>query len=171
MAEVLVFSDSHGKSAGMLRALAAQIKRPDLILHLGDGARDLGEIADPGVPMLSVRGNCDLFACDSPEELITEECGHRILITHGHRFGVKGGVGGLISYAVKQEVDIVLFGHTHCPYELCIPRGEELYGTKLQRNLYLFNPGSIGRNEDGQGLSFGTISLQRGAVLLSHGRV
>ena len=39
--EILIFSDSHGRVEGMQRALDRQPKRPDLILHLGDGAGDL----------------------------------------------------------------------------------------------------------------------------------
>lgn len=172
MAELLVFSDSHGRVEGMLRAYEAQIRRPDLIVHLGDGAREFGSMLPSGVPTLSVRGNCDLFGAENlPEEILTEEAGHRILLLHGHRFGVKGGLGALISHAVDRDADIVLFGHTHCPTEYCIPKGEVIRGMRLERPLYLFNPGSIGKNEDGLGLCFGTASLRRDQVLLSHGRI
>ena len=171
--EILVFSDSHGRVEGMRRALTAQVKRPDLLLHLGDGAGDLEYLPTRGVPTLAVRGNCDLFTVSTPvsEEFVLEELGHKILMTHGHRFGVKGGMGGLLTHAVEIGADIVLFGHTHLPQESCIPAGETIGGKTLTRPIYLFNPGSIGRNEDGEGLSFGTISLSKDSVLLSHGRV
>lgn len=172
MAELLIFSDSHGREDGMMRALAAQPRRPDLLLHLGDGAGEFAALSTFGTPKLSVRGNCDLFgARDLPEELITEECGHRILLVHGHRFGVKGGLGALISYAARNGVDIVLYGHTHRAQETCIPAGEMIGGAELTRPLYLFNPGSIGKNEDGEGLSFATLSLRGNGVLFSNGRI
>ena len=172
MAELLVFSDSHGRAEGMRRAYDAQIRRPDLIVHLGDGAREFEALFDPSVPTLSVRGNCDLFGVeDLPEERMTEEAGHRILLVHGHRFGVKGGLWALISHAVECGADIVLFGHTHCPTEYCIPAGEVIRGVRLSRPLYLFNPGSIGKNEDGLGPCFGTVTLRGNAVLFSHGRI
>ena len=171
--EILVFSDSHGRVEGMRRALTLQVKRPDLILHTGDGAGDLEYLQTRGVPTLAVRGNCDLFTVSAhlTEDFVFEELGHKILMTHGHRYGIKGGMGGLLTHAVEIGADIVLFGHTHIPHESCIPVGETIGDKILTRPLYLFNPGSIGRNEDGEGLSFGTISLTEKSVLLSHGRV
>ena len=38
---ILVFSDSHGRGSRMLEALARQIKKPDAVIFLGDGLRDL----------------------------------------------------------------------------------------------------------------------------------
>ena len=171
--EILVFSDSHGKTEGMRRALRAQIKRPDLILHLGDGAGDLEYLSARAVPSVSVRGNCDWFtvATHLAEERCFEEMGHRILMTHGHRYGVKSGVRELLSRAVELGADIVLFGHTHVSYEETIPAGTVVCGVELERPMYLFNPGSIGRNEMRNGLSFGTIALTEKGVLLSHGIV
>ena len=171
--EILIFSDSHGRVEGMKQAIARQIKRPELILHLGDGAGDLEYLSTRGIPTLSVRGNCDLFTVEGfvPEERTLDELGHRILMVHGHRYGVKGGVGALLSHAAELGADVVLYGHTHIPNEVCIPAGEVVGGVALSRPLYLFNPGSIGRNEDGEGLSFGTLSLTKASVLLSHGRV
>ncbi len=171
--EILIFSDSHGRVEGMKRAIERQPKKPDLVLHLGDGAGDLEYLPMRGIPSLSVRGNCDLFTVSGyvPEERTLDELGHRILIVHGHRYGVKGGAGSLLSHAAELGADIVLYGHTHIPHETCIPAGETVGGVTLTRPLYLFNPGSIGRNEDGAGLSFGTLSLTKTNVLLSHGRV
>lgn len=171
--ELLIFSDSHGRVEGMCHALQAQIRKPDLILHLGDGAGDLEYLPHRAIPMLSVRGNCDLFTVSAniSEEFCLEELGHKILMVHGHRYGVKSGMGALLSHAAKIGADVVLFGHTHIPYEECVPAGELIGGITLARPIYLFNPGSIGRNEQGEGLSFGTISLSKEHVLLSHGNI
>ena len=169
--ELLIFSDSHGWADGMQAALSAQIRRPAMILHLGDGVGDADDLQCRGVPILRVRGNCDWgsFFADYAEELCFEELGHRILMVHGHRYGVKSGLGGLITHAAALGADIVLFGHTHTPYETCIPAGETVGKTVLTRPMYLFNPGSIGKNWEGG--SFGTLSLTENAVLLSHGRI
>jgi predicted phosphodiesterase len=91
---------------------------------------------------------------------------HKILITHGHLFGVKGGLGGLIAHAAELGADIVLFGHTHEPTERVIPAGTVVDGAVLSRPIYLFNPGSIGV---GPIYSFGLLSFNGGEVLPSHG--
>lgn len=168
--EFLIFSDSHGRVEGMQRALRAQIRRPDLILHLGDGVGDLDYLQTRGTPTLGVRGNCDWFTVSLPinEELCFEELGHRILMVHGHRYGVKSGVGSLLVHAAARGADIVFFGHTHIPHEECIPAGTELGGVVLNRPMYLFNPGSVGRSSTS---SFGTLSLTEDTVLFSHGEV
>lgn len=169
--ELLVFSDSHGWTEGMQAALRAQIRRPTLILHLGDCASDTEALQAQGIPVLCVRGNCDWasFAAGYSEEVCFEELGHKILMTHGHRYGVKSGLGGLITHAATLGADIVLFGHTHVPYEECIPAGETVGATVLTRPMYLLNPGSIGKNWEGG--SFGTVSLTKDTVLLSHGQI
>lgn len=171
--EILVFSDSHGKTEGMRRALRAQIKRPDLILHLGDGAGDLEYLSMRQIPSVSVRGNCDWFtvATHLAEERCFEEMGYKIFMTHGHRYGVKSGVRELLTRAVELGADIVLFGHTHQPYEETIPAGTVVCGVTLEHPLYLFNPGSIGRMETRNGLSFGTVTLTKNGILTAHGTV
>ncbi len=171
--EMLIFSDSHGRTEGMECAMAAQIRRPDLVLHLGDGVKDLVYLQDFGVPLLSVRGNCDLFGVPDGigEAFCLEELGHKIFMTHGHRFGVKSGLGGLIAHAAQIGADIVLFGHTHRPFETRIEAGYEIGGITLARPMVLFNPGSIGsgRADGTEMLSFGTLSLTREHILFSHG--
>ena len=168
MPEILVFSDSHGWQRGMQEAYARQIRRPHLLLHLGDGAKDFEDAFGGEVPTLGVCGNCDLFSSmHLPEERLTEEGGARILMTHGHRYGVKSGLGALIRRAVECDADIALFGHTHMPYLECIPAGSTICGVVRARPLYLFNPGSIGRSYGGA--SFGTISIGSGGILLAHG--
>lgn len=170
--EILIFSDSHGRIDGMMRAIDAQIKRPDLILHLGDGVREVDFLRERGIPVVAVRGNCDLFGPSSEygESFCLEELGHKIFMTHGHRFGVKSGVGGIASHAAQIGADIVLFGHTHRPLEQRIDAGYEIGGVTLTRPMYLFNPGSIGSGRTGgDSLSFGTLSLTKTHVFFSHG--
>ena len=161
--EFLIFSDSHGKYHGAIEAYERQVKKPDAVLFLGDGLRDLRREDFGGSAFFAVRGNCDLFGGDTPtEELLSFE-GYKILFCHGHLFGVKGGLGALVSHAAKEGADIVLFGHTHQPYEGVINAGEMVGGVTLSRPMYLFNPGSLA---DGR---FGTLSLRGDTVLFSHG--
>ena len=168
--DILVFSDSHGNTRNVMRAIANQIKKPDAIIFLGDGLGSMMYCDFDNIPLYTVSGNCDdtyfgtLF---SDDERIIELGGKRIMMTHGHRYDVKSTLTRLVYIAAQREVDIVLFGHTHCAFEKCLtPDSCEM--PKLNKNLYILNPGAIGAG----GCSFGVISIShKGEILLSHGRV
>lgn len=127
----LVLSDSHGNIANM--ETAVERERPDGILHLGDCWRDAERLAEryPDILMELVPGNCDC----RPEELLEKlvilgDC--RVLLCHGHTYGVKTSLLAAGLKAEQDRLDAFLFGHTHKP--LVDRRG---------RTLFL-NPGSIG---------------------------
>ena len=166
--EFLIFSDSHGSAQNMTAAIDRQIKTPDAVLFLGDGARDLDRLFLCDIPIWAVRGNCDWSSSDYADK--TERTlyfeGHTILLCHGHEWGVKGGMGALIAHAAEVGADIVLFGHTHTPTLQTIAAGEQVKGITLTRPMCLFNPGSIGYEG-----SFGTLTLKGESVLLSHGKL
>ena len=166
--EFLIFSDSHGSAQNMTAAIDRQIKMPDAVLFLGDGARDLDRLFLCDIPIWAVRGNCDWSSsdyADKTERMLYFE-GHTILLCHGHEWGVKGGMGALIAHAAEVGADIVLFGHTHTPTLQTIAAGEQVKGITLTRPMYLFNPGSIGYEG-----SFGTLTLKGESVLLNYGKL
>lgn len=166
--DILVLSDSHGHPERIRDAVQKQIKKPDAVIFLGDGLKDIDECL-LGVPVYSVCGNCDSYSFfipnNEPEERIIELGGKRIMMTHGHRYSVKSGLGRIIAVAAEREVDILLFGHTHEKLELCFAAGACEYGIELKKPLYVMNPGSIG----GYPSSFGCIMIDScGNLLLSH---
>ena len=166
--ELLIVSDSHGRVENIQSALARQVKSPDAILFLGDGARDIDRLFVCDTPIWAVRGNCDWSSsdyADRTERLLYLE-GHTVLLVHGHEWGVKGGLGALIAHAADVGADIVLFGHTHKPTLVTVSAGEQVGKTTLARPMYLFNPGSVG-----EGGSFGTLTLKGDAVLFGHGQL
>lgn len=165
--EILIFSDSHGRWENMREAMQRQVTRASKVFFLGDGLRDLDELGFDAVSLHAVRGNCDWFAeALAPMETLVDVEGHTVLATHGHAFGVKGGLGALLSRAVALGADVVLFGHTHVPLLETVPAGSVISGNTLMRPIYLFNPGSIGY--DG---SFGTMTLKNREILFSHGHL
>ena len=166
--DLLIFSDSHGRAEAMQAVLDRQIRTPDAVIFLGDGLKDIQWLDTNGSTLFEVRGNCDWSSHwqDEKNERFLFLEGHKLLLTHGHLHDVKSGLGRIVSYAIKNGVDIVLYGHTHLAHEYCLPAGERIGGAVLSRPLYLFNPGSIG--SDG---SFGTLTLFGENVLLAHGRV
>lgn len=160
----LVFSDSHGTSAGMKRALRMH---PDaeVVFFLGDGLSDFEElINDRSRAYIAVRGNCDSSGILGDSMIKKTDSitllGHRIFLTHGDLYGVKYGLDGIKRLAVDHNADLVLFGHTHTMLEKYIPTEEGGY--------YLFNPGSIGGGFRSR-CSFGVINLTEQGILLSHG--
>jgi len=111
----LVFSDSHGNLEYM--KTAAQREKPDRILHLGDVSRDAERLQAmfPAIPVEMVRGNCDGWYGDAPEEKELFFGTKRVWMLHGHTFRVKMGTSLLVSEAHVRGADVVLFGHTHQP--------------------------------------------------------
>lgn len=157
--KILVFSDSHGKSFNIGRAINMH---PDaeVVIFLGDGIGDISSIEKGRLAILTVRGNCDwepMFSHISIMDSITLE-GRKIVFTHGHHYGVKSGLGGLVALAGDTSADIVLFGHTHEPIE------------HYDGGVYYFNPGTIGGVYTGRS-TYGIITLRDNGVLLSHGKI
>ena len=147
---IVVCSDSHGDFFGLQRILQAQ-PRADLYIHLGDGERELEDICAcyPDRRILFVAGNCDLGS-SAPRYDTCGIGGKRIFYTHGHLFGVKGGIGGAVAAAEREGADILLFGHTHQPF--CSNDG----------NLLILNPGSLSGGS--KGYRCGIIDIRDGQI-------
>ena len=146
--DILVLSDSHGAVAPMVRAV--ELAKPDLILHLGDCWRDGEQLRArfPDIPLEQVPGNCDFQPEEPAERLLVLE-GKRILLCHGHTYGVKTSLLAAGFAAEERQLDLFLFGHTHRP--LVDRRG---------RTLFL-NPGSIG---DSTRPSYAVVTIQGGQL-------
>ncbi|WEV60132.1 metallophosphoesterase [Streptococcaceae bacterium ESL0729] len=125
---IIIMSDSHGD-----REIVEDIKKKYLneasaIIHCGDSELSSGDKVWDGITV--VRGNCDLDS--GYKELIAlEDEGKKILVTHGHLYGVNFGLEGLENLAEKNLADMVFFGHIHRPVAQI--EGQTLY----------LNPGSI----------------------------
>ena len=143
MKKILVLSDSHGNINNMIYAVKSN--RPDMIIHLGDCWADAVNLQKkyPDIPMERVPGNCDC-TLETPVRILYIE-GIKILICHGHTYGVKGGYLNLELAAREKEVDIALFGHTHRVFY------------DWHNGVKLFNPGSIGSPGYGAPPSYGLL--------------
>ena len=130
--KILIFSDSHGNVANMEDVV--RLESPDRILHLGDLARDAEDLAAkfPHIPVTYVPGNCDGRRPDLPEERIFTLDGCKILMTHGHIYHVKLGMGMAVRAAREAGAHLLLFGHTHEAY------------CQFENGLWIVNPGSVG---------------------------
>jgi putative phosphoesterase len=169
----LVLSDSHGRHDLISKACALN-RSATALFFLGDGIRDLSYADTCGIPLVSVRGNCDLFSSSAMNDISTEHITrvgeYNIMLIHGHTYGVKSSLYRAAEAAALKEVDILLFGHTHTPFEMYMPEGETINDVTLKRPLRIFNPGSIGSPRNGAP-SFGVITIKGKEILLSHGKI
>ena len=146
---ILVFSDSHRSLSGMYTAIDRH--QPHQVIHLGDLMDDAEEVAQhyPKLPFCLVPGNCDGWGTATPVKKQITLSGKSILLSHGHRWGVKSGYDAAISDARAVRADILLFGHTHVP--LC---------RQLEDGLWMMNPGPAQS-------SYGLIEIVNGRVSCS----
>lgn len=131
---LIILSDSHGRERRVFDIINKHIDDANYFINLGDcsNGRDF-ENAERNfnkMRLISVCGNCDLFSTENTVRELTVN-GKRIMLCHGHTYGVKHGLENLISAAVERKADIALFGHTHTPY------------CKYENGLYIFNPGAV----------------------------
>ncbi len=152
---IVVVSDSH-KDGNRLNQVVEQRADAHLFLHLGDGARELDDIAClyPETKFHLVRGNCDWASQAKSEDLIVCR-GKRIFFTHGHLYGVKRDTHDLLGRVRELEADICCFGHTHTPF------------TAYQEGIYLLNPGSLSRPRLGLP-TYGVIDITDAGIAIHH---
>ena len=162
---ILVVSDTHGR-ADRLRELSERV-RPDMLLFLGDGLRDLYVLPE-SLDVLAVRGNCDWSDRDTPDERVVRIGKYTVFMTHGHRYGVKSSLEAAVAAAIAAGADVLLYGHTHRPMERCVAAGRMLAGIELPRGLTVLCPGSLGDPPDGVP-SFGTLTVKNEGILAALG--
>lgn len=110
----------------------------DMIIHLGDGERDIDLLKDEigNRKIVQVCGNCDMYSLLPYNELVSVS-GIKIFCSHGHNEYVKHGTEYFIEKARSAGARIALYGHTH----------ESV--TAYDDGLYIMNPGSIAKGEYG----------------------
>ena len=130
--KILIISDTHRKHKLILTAIGMEAPF-DALIHCGDIEGDINAIlTDPDYPVTVVRGNMDNSPWLSYEnDEIVEVKGHKILVTHGHTYGVNWGLKDLKAAAKDSGCDIVCYGHLHVPEIL------------KEEDLLIINPGSL----------------------------
>ncbi len=170
---LLVISDTHGKYKKISDVIELQTplgerERPTHLIHLGDGVLDLDRIVIPqNMCAFSVKGNCDRFYDGSiPSERIFTLYEKKIVAFHGHEYSVKYGDVKAVEYALLNDADILLYGHTHRRTEYTVRCGETVGSVKAKKDLLVFNPGSLGYDD-----SFGVLTISENRVLASFGSI
>lgn len=149
---ILVLSDTHGN---MVETYLEKVKKDgkfDMFIHCGDCCKDV-PIISKAINMgkyINVSGNCDRANLANDIELVKIE-GKNFLITHGHIFGVKRNLEEIKKYAENNNVDVVVFGHTHRAY------------SKYENGILYFNPGSSCLPTTGK-YSYGILTIEDGNI-------
>jgi putative phosphoesterase len=149
-------SEPHPRAAERIRSL-----HPDRILHAGDVGdlavlRQLAEIA----PVSAVRGNIDVHAAELPDSVTLDvregdDELFKILMLHIAVYGPKLRPE-VARLARAEQTAIVVCGHSHVPF---IGR---------DRDLTLFNPGSIGPRRFALPIVFGVLEVRDRRVSMKH---
>ncbi len=146
---ILVLSDTHRSLNRALLLMNDIIYEIDYVFHLGDNTEDAEFLRDNfNVPVLCVAGNCD-HDCSVADEEIIELENKKILLTHGHKYGVKYDTADRLIYRAQEVgADICLFGHTHVPF------------LALVRGIIVMNPGSLSLPRGNSKASYGIIKIE-----------
>jgi putative phosphoesterase len=153
--KILIVSDTHGRDTNLEETV--QRERPfDMLIHCGDvEGREFFIEALAECPCCIVAGNNDFFS-DLPREEELEVRGNRILVTHGHSYGVSLDLYGIIEEAGARNCRAVLFGHTHKP-------------VVTERNgILAVNPGSLSYpRQDGRKPSYAVMNVDGSGKMLA----
>ncbi len=140
--KILVVTDSHGNFQNLLNVYERE--QPQIVFCAGDHSTDVEDLSflKEEAEYYIVRGNCDYYDTRHEDILKLEVEGKSILLAHGHYYGVKSGYDLIRKEGENQDVDLVVFGHTHIPY---LEEGKPT----------LFNPGAL---KDG---FYGILEIQK----------
>lgn len=133
MKRIGVVSDTHlrGRGQALSPAVLSALSGLDAIVHCGDINEEsvLVEL-ETLAPVYAVSGNTDpwLVWNTLPDTRILTLCGVRVGVHHGD--GPGRARDNALARFDANDVDVVLYGHSHCPEESRVG------------GIYCFNPGS-----------------------------
>ncbi len=147
--KILVVSDSQGSIGSILTALDRE--KPDVLIHLGNGIKDLADVKFEGQIYASL-GKTDF----NPKIERAGKVSHNsceILYTYGQDLDLANGYDKLYELALKQGANIVLFGSTQ-------------HAELFERDGIIYaNPGSVCDPKTG---SYLTITFKGSKPVIEH---
>jgi putative phosphoesterase len=157
-----VVSDTHmtRMAKTLPQALTAEFRNVDIILHLGDWvAMEIYDKLAELAPVEGIAGNNDgaeIIERFGERKIVTLD-GVRIGMIHGHApYSGKGTDGNALLAFAQDEVDCILFGHSHQPL------------LRRENGILLFNPGSPTDKRREKQYSFGVLEIEEGQVSARH---
>ncbi|MHA6531090.1 metallophosphoesterase family protein [Paenibacillus sp. BAC0078] len=160
--KVGVVSDTHLSSSakGLPSVLIEEFSKVDMILHLGDWvSMEIYDLLAELAPVEGIAGNNDgaeIIRRLGERKIITLG-GVRIGMIHGHApYSRKGTDGNALLAFEGEDVDCILFGHSHQPL------------LRKENGILLFNPGSPTDKRREKQYSFGLMDIEEGKVSARH---
>ena len=143
MIKILVLSDNHGDY--QIFDKLKKREKYDYIIHLGDSQLDKNFIIENTTYF--VEGNMDFFSAKLEQKFTINDIKFKIM--HGHTLGFRdiNDNEALIKHARQENVDILLYGHTHIP---------NLY---RHQSTTILNPGSTRSGRSSYGQTYGVITI------------
>ena len=151
--KILIVSDTHGHEENLERVVE-KVGKIDCLLHLGDveGQEDYIE-ALVSCPVHIVAGNNDFFS-ELPREIVVTIGDYRILMTHGHYYGVSMGHEEIVEKTKAKDCQAVIYGHTHRPV------------VEEEDGILVINPGSLTfPRQQGRRPSYAVMDVEEGKDL------
>lgn len=152
---IYVISDTHipERASKLPQKFVEKVKKEDMIFHAGDFTslktyRELENLAS----LYAVCGNMD---CPEIKELLPSK---KIIELSGFKVGLIHGSGSPFNLTEKvykefnEELDLIIFGHSHTPYN------------QKQGEVIFFNPGSLAGNFLSWQKSYGILHTDGGKI-------
>ena len=178
-AVILAVSDSHGNPSVIKKILEEFSERSDAFVFSGDGTQDIADIFDslkkdkklakmfPPVAVIAGGNGDDSsypvsfnptkekiskddFLLQIPRTVSFTAAGKKILVTHGHIFGVYYGMSEIEKQASLDKADLVIYGHSH------------IASRTDTQSVTFINPGSCTLPRRSLPPSFALIEISRG---------
>lgn len=129
----------------------------DIILHAGDlVSESVLEELSVMAPVIAVKGNCDWWVEDIPDNTITDIGSLRVGLTHGYLGKGNSTPERAFNTFKNEKVDMIVFGHSHIPYK------------SFQDGILLFNPGSTTERRGQPYFSLGIMIIEDGFFDVQH---
>lgn len=128
--KVLIVSDTHGRDENL--ELAVNREAPfDMLVHCRRcGRTGVLYRSSCRMSLRIVSGNNDFFS-DLPREEVIDIEENKVLVTHGHYYGVSMAFDQLADAAKQRGCNAAFFGHIHMPV------------LETEDGILLVNPGSL----------------------------
>jgi len=148
---IFVISDSHipDRLIGLPENFLGKIKEGDIILHAGDlVVLDVIKKLEGRAKVYAICGNMDDFEVRDhiPKSRVLQLGAFKIGMSHGS--GPPTGLAERIYSSFREKPDVIVFGHSHIPYN-----------QKICSTL-MFNPGSLSGNVMAPSGSYGILHTE-----------
>ncbi|GAB1769255.1 metallophosphoesterase family protein [Priestia megaterium] len=158
--KIVILGDTHipKRAKHFPKRLLAELKTADAIIHTGDFQTiDVYNELRVFAPVHGVIGNVDSEELQQvlPTSLLLPFDDVTIGVAHGHGKGKTTEKRALLAFE-HQQVDAVIFGHSHIPVH------------KQIGDITLFNPGSATDKRRQKQFSFGLLYIQKDTLHFEH---